>query len=162
MIDDAGWRRIRCRVGTRAGPAGGQLCFRVGSTVGARKAALGCPCSKMGRGCEPYQALRSFGSRRRLRMSLAWRSQWLLCKKAGSSGFGACVAKRASPSSPERTGPFGWGATYAQARKNQQLLVSYRPLARFFAWLAHGAERRRTTQGGGSLVGDTDSEQRAA
>ena len=63
------------------------------------------------------------------------------CKKAGSGGFGACVAERASPSSPERTGPFGWGATYAQARKNQQLLVSYRPLARFFAWLAHGAER---------------------
>ena len=57
------------------------------------------------------------------------------CKKAGSGGFGACVAERASPSSPERTGPFGWGATYAQARKNQQLLVSYRPLARFFAWL---------------------------
>ena len=55
-------------------------------------------------------------------MSLAWR--WLLCKKAGSGGFGACFAEFS-----RKDGVVRLGHELNGNRKNQQLLVCYRPLA---------------------------------
>ena len=78
----------------------------------------------------------------------AWPPRWLLrCE----SWIGRVW--RASPSPPERTGSCSRGATCARARKNQ-LLVSYRPLARFCARRASGHTRALPGKVLGSFVSD--------
>ena len=61
-------------------------------------------------------------------MSLAWRSQWLLCKKAGSGGFGACFAEFS-----RKGGVVRLGHGLSASSKNQQLLVSLQTASLGFA-----------------------------
>ena len=59
-------------------------------------------------------------------MSLAWR--WLLCKKAGSGGFGACFAEFS-----RKDGVVRLGHGLSASSKNQQLLVSLQTASLGFA-----------------------------
>ena len=134
---DADRRRIRCRVGTRAGPAGGQLCFRVPSTVGARKAALGWPLLKDGTRVQTVSSVENLWLAATAPDALAWPPRWLLrarVRKLDRAGLARAEFSR-------KGGVVQLGHDLYASRPSFRFLVSYRALASF-ANLAR-AERGR-------------------